>query len=407
MIRSFIKTVASYFILLCVIFIPFPFNITKIQLAITDFIFGRLIGAVAKNIFSKSLSNTHVYSDSISMYILLLLFLILSIIITVVLLQVKKGSQYKERIFAFIYQLALYYLVLQLLKYGADKIFKNQFYTPEPNTLFTPLGKIDKDLLYWSSMGSSYGYNVFLGMLEALAAVFILIKRTRLLGLLLSFGILLNVIAVNFGFDISVKLFSLFLLFVNIYLLFPYCNKLYQLFLQPKNIFQPENLSPVLLKKTLASYFIQWLAIGIICLEVFYPFINSSNYNGDKALRPYLHGAYQVTNIIEGNDTLPAAFSPVKRFFVHKDSYIIFQDDQDEMKDYKLQYDKTKSLFILTDYQLKQTAISFTYQAADSILTLQYFNNGKENKLISKAIDWKSLPLLKKQFHWTVEGSNQ
>ena len=75
------------------------------------------------------------------------------------------------------------------------------------------------------------------------------------------------------------------------------------------------------------------------------------------------------------------------------------------MKDYKLHYDKTKSVFILTDYQLKQPILVFTYQPSDSILTLQYFNNGKESKLISKTIDWKKLPLLKKEFHWTVKGS--
>src|SRR5205085_9499653 len=116
-----------------------------------------------------------------------------------------------------IYQLFIYYLCLQLLKYGVDKIFKNQFYLPEPNTLFTPAGMLDKDILYWSTMGTSYGYNIFLGSLEIAAALFILIKRTRLIGLLLSLGILINVTEVNFGFDISVKLFSLFLLFFNLY----------------------------------------------------------------------------------------------------------------------------------------------------------------------------------------------
>ena len=53
-------------------------------------------------------------------------------------------------------------------------------------------------------------------LLEILAAVLILIKRTRLMGLLLSLGILINVVAVNFGFDISVKLFSLFFFFFEV-----------------------------------------------------------------------------------------------------------------------------------------------------------------------------------------------
>ncbi len=403
--RSFFQNIASFFALLCVVFIPFPFNLSKIQLSVTDFIFGKLIGFISSTIFGKTLADTKVYSDSVSMYILVLLLFILAILISLVLLRIKKWPVYRDKVLGFFYQLFIYYLALQLLKYGVDKIFKNQFYLPEPNTLFTPIGKVDKDLLYWSAMGTSHLYNVFLGSLEMLAAIFILLKRTRLIGLLMSFGVLLNVTAINFGFDISVKLFSLFLLYLTVYLLLPYCSRLYQLlWLQQNGYNKPVAGKVVLFKSTFLSAFLKWLTVGLICLEVFYPFIKSENFNGDTAKRPYLHGAYEVKQIISGADTLVAAYSPVKRFFIHRDSYIIFQNEQEEMLDYKIHIDKAKSLFILTDYQLKQTVLSYTYQPTDSILKLQYFNAGKESKLIGKAIDWKKLPALKKRFHWTVDG---
>lgn len=401
--RSVIKTGASCFALLCIIFIPFPFNITKLQLPVTDLIFGKLIGFISKNIFSIPLYNTKVFSDTVAMYILVLLLFIMAIVIAMVLLLVKKWQRYKSKAAAILYQFILYYVTLQLLKYGADKIFKNQFYIPEPNTLFTTVGSLEKDMLYWSAMGSSYSYNIFLGTLEILAAIFILFKRTRLMGLLLSLGILVNVVAVNFGFNISVKLFSLLLLYLNIFLLLPYRKRLYQLLFFKLNII-PETETRVVFKKTFPVFFVQWLATSLILLEVFFPFIRSGNFDGDTAQRPYLHGAYEVTKFIEGKDTLTAASSPVKRFFIHKDSYIIFQDQQEQMKDYKLQYDKTSTTFMLTDYQFKQTHHSFTYQPADSILTLQYFNNGKESKLVGKAIDWRKLPVLKKEFRWTVDA---
>jgi hypothetical protein len=401
--RSVIKTVASCFALLCIIFIPFPFNITKLQLPVTDLIFGKLIGFISKNVFSITLNNSKVYSDTVAMYILVLLLFILAVVITVILLLNKKWQLYKSKVTAILYQFVVYYLALQLLKYGADKIFKNQFYIPEPNTLFTTVGNLEKDMLYWSAMGSSYSYNIFLGALEILAAVFILFKRTRLMGLLLSLGILVNVVAVNFGFNISVKLFSLLLLYLNIFLLLPYRKRLYQLLFLKLTV-TPEAATTIVFKKTFLIFFMQWLATGVILLEVFYPFIRTGNFNGDTIQRPYLHGAYVVTKCIEGKDTLTAASSPVKRFFIHKDSYIIFQDQQEQMKDYKLQYGKTSTTFILTDYQFKQTRLAFNYQPGDSILTLQYFNNGKENKLVGKATDWRKLPVLKKEFYWTVDA---
>ncbi len=399
--RSSFKTAASFFGLLGIIFIPFPFNITKLQLTFTDLVFGKLIGFVAASFFSQRLSNTRVYSDSVSMYVLLLLLFIIAVITSLVVQQINKWASYRDKVCSIIYRLFIYYLSLQLLKYGADKIFKNQFYLPEPNTVFTPVGMLDKDILYWSSMGTSYGYNIFLGTLEIAAALFILIKRTRLTGLLLSLGILVNVVAVNFGFDISVKLFSLFLLYLNLYLLFPFKRKLYQLFLLKNNA----AISPVstitVLRKTFLTSFLQWLAIGLIAVEVFYPFVRSGNFNGDHAARPYLHGAYEVIN---NSDTFPPLHSPVKRFFIHRDSYIIFQDQHDAMKDYKLACDQNNSTFVLTGYNMKQTTLSFTYQQKDSILSLQYFDQGKAIMLTGKAVNWRGLPVLQNHFHWTIDG---
>jgi len=37
-----------------------------------------------------------------------------------------------------------------LLNYGTDKLFLEQFYKPDANILFTPLGFLDSDILFWS-----------------------------------------------------------------------------------------------------------------------------------------------------------------------------------------------------------------------------------------------------------------
>jgi hypothetical protein len=403
--RSFAKHVASFFAFFCVLFIPFPFNLTKVQLPVTDFIFGRLIGLVSKNVFGKTLADTHVHSDTISMYILVLLLFVLAIFTSLVLLQIKKWSLYREKVFTFFFRLLRYYLALQLLKYGVDKIFKNQFYIPEPNTLYTPLGRMSKSLLYWSSMGTSYLYSIFLGSLEVLAAILILIKRTRLIGLLMSLVVMINVVAVNFGFDISVKLYSLFLLFLTVYLLAPYIRSLYQFFILHKSTAgQPPVDTAVLVKNIFLSAFLKWLLVGIICVEAFYPFIKSGNFNGDLAKRPYLHGAYEVKQIIAGTDTLALKDSPVKRFFIHRNGFMIFQNQQDEMQDYKLSYDIDKYEFILTDYQLHKTVVSFNYRESDSVLLLKYFKDNKQYQLTAKTLDWGKLPAVKKGFHWTTDG---
>ncbi len=404
MIQRGVNTAASLFGLLGIVFIPFPFNITHLQLVVTDKIWGPLLGFTASHFFGKSIADTRVYSDSTSMYLLLLVHFIFALLITLLLQAIQKWGVYRNLFYRICYRLFVYYLSLQLLKYGADKLFKNQFYIPEPNTLFTPLGAIEKDLLFWSTMGSSYGYNIFLGTTEAIAALLIFIPRTRLAGLLLSLGILINIVAINFSFDISVKLFSLFLLYLNLYLLFPYRNKLQGLVGWTQNNTLSSNSSPSI-KPTFASYFVPWLAGGLICLEVFFPFVQSRRFNGDAMPYPYLHGAYQVTGLVDGTDTLPADVADVKRFFIHRNGYMIFEDQQKRMTDYKLAYDTAHAVLLLTDNLLQQIPHAFTYRAADSVLTVQYINKGKMVVLIGRAINWQQLPLLKKGFHWTSDAA--
>ncbi len=401
---TFFQTVAAIFLLLCIVFIPFPFHLTGFQQPVTDLIFGRLIEVVSTGVFKLSLKNSAVSSDSGSMYVLVFVLLILSLLLSLLFQLFPKWKLYKGRIFYFLYILFCYYLVLILLKYGLDKVFKSQFYLPEPNTLYTPLGQVDKDLLYWTSMGTSRFYNIFMGMAEVLAGILIFFKRTRMAGLLIAAGILLQVVLINFGFDISVKLYSLFLFTLSLYLLNPFYKKLWRFFFTSKDSNAGNRQSdPVLTGHRFASVLLKCFIGGLILLESFYPYLRSNNFNDDTAKRPYLHGAYEVKEFVSGGDTITIAYSPVKRFFIHRNGYMIFQDQEDRMQDYKLDYDAAANKYVLTDYKLKKTELTITYRQTDSILTLQYLKAGKPVQLTGKALDWRMLPVLQKSFHWIVE----
>lgn len=401
--KTFIRDAVSFFFLYGIIFIPFPFYLLKKQLQVTDFLFGKLISIVSQNIFGQALPDTKVYSDYVSMYALVLLLLILAII-TALLINLWKGwPQYRDKVLRIFYTLFYCYLSLQLLKYGADKIFKNQFYLPEPNILYTPLGRVNKDLLYWSSMGTSHFYSVFLGSLEIVAAVLIFTRRFRPAGLLLSFGILLNVVVINFAFDISVKLFSIFLFFLTAYLSAPYFSRIARILFSTGKVKAHPQAEP-LLKNVFLSGFLKWFAAGIICLESLYPVLKSGQVNGDLAPRPFLHGAYQVTIPAAGHEA-DSAEQAIRRFYIHKDGYLIFEDQDNNMKDYRLQYDTVNKRLLLTDYEKRQITVEYAYAPYDSILILRFPGTGGVHRIIGKEINWRKMPALQKGFHWTVDGN--
>jgi len=111
-----------------------------------------------------------------------------------------------------------YYLGYTLLVYGFVKIIKLQFPSPGLVRLVQPYGDSSPMGLAWTFVGFSNGYNMYIGGAEVLAGSLLFFKRTTLLGSLLSMTVMMNVAAMNFAYDIPVKLFSLNLVLFSVYL---------------------------------------------------------------------------------------------------------------------------------------------------------------------------------------------
>ena len=398
----FIRITAYIFGFYGIVFIPFPFTIFSFNGILSQAIFGDVILFISKRIFDGKI-NEEISSDSASLYVLMFLLLLISCISSASVLLFRNKIAFYPKAKSVISKALIYYLSLQLLKYGVAKVFKAQFYLPEPNILYTDFGALDKDILFWSTIGTSRSYNLILGFGEVVASLLLLQGRTRTLGLMVSVGIMLNIVAINFSFDISVKIFSLFLLFIALLLLSPQVKSLYDFFILQK---------PATLKNQLATLIpIKYhalkisLRIFIVCLlvvEATYPFITAHNFNDDNAPRIFLHGAYEVVESqTSGQDSF--FHRPVKRFFIHRDGYIIFQYDDESTKDFKLIVDKKLRQFILTDYNLKQSIIHYRLDAEGNP-ELQYQRNASSFILKSKSLNWRELPALDDQFHWTIDG---
>jgi uncharacterized membrane protein YphA (DoxX/SURF4 family) len=337
-------------------------------------------------------------SDSRGMYALALLVALLSVISASVWTIIQKQERNEIR---WLRSLSAYYLALILLIYGFDKVFKHQFYLPEPNTLHTSLGDIPPDLLYWSTVGSSWSYSFFTGLVEVVAALLLISKRTRSLGALLAVGVLLHVSLINFGFDVSVKLFSAFLLLLALLLAYPGIKKIIRLFIFRKEQ-QPEEPVSLMMQKTgRRNYYIIKSAVLVLFLtESLNGFVKQAGFNDDNTPRPFLHGAYMVTEQINdsGQLVLPFTSNPevIQRVFIHRKGYMILQSVTGEMKDYKLVYDTTAHQLILRHEYDPVMIWSYSITGKTIILT----NNDTPAKITAENIDWKNMPLIRQKWQW-------
>lgn len=389
--KELFKLWITTFILLGIIFIPFSFHLFTFHTDLIQFTIGKWVVEFSRFLGFKPILRD-LSSDSIGLFVLFSLLIALSLIIAVYLRKTISESRW-NKYFRFVNTVAAYYLSLTLLKYGFDKVFKTQFNLPEPNLLYTPLGLLDKDILYWSTMGVSKTYNTFLGIMEILPAVLLLHERTRTIGAFIASGVMVNVVAVNFSFDISVKLFSLFLFVLALFLSWKGIKQIFNLIVLKREV-KPEIPSSNYIK---FKYYKlkKFLVVLLLYLEAIFPYFQSGNFNDDCAPRPYLNGAYEVIQQVNSDKNIL-----IKRVFIHRDGYLIFQDEHDQMTDFKMEIDPLQKEMMATNYDGSTKVFLFSYH--NNTLTLR-LSPDTNSMIICKKLDHRSLPLLQRQFHWTVD----
>jgi hypothetical protein len=112
-----------------------------------------------------------------------------------------------------------YYVASAALGYGIIKIFALQMGFPTTSQLATPLGDLLPMRFSWLFIGYSVPYQVFSGVMETVAGLLLLYRPTITLGLFAATGAFLNVVMINLGYDVPVKLYSSHLLVACLFLL--------------------------------------------------------------------------------------------------------------------------------------------------------------------------------------------
>jgi hypothetical protein len=128
--------------------------------------------------------------------------------------------------------LAIFYLSIGMIALAIPKLLEMQFRVDHYQA-FIPLAELPKSTHMWSFFGRSYVYNLFIGLTELSIGILIIFKRIRLIGLLISLGVCLNIFIINIQFDMIyevVRHISIDL-FLTLILLIEYRKDLYQFFI--------------------------------------------------------------------------------------------------------------------------------------------------------------------------------
>jgi uncharacterized membrane protein YphA (DoxX/SURF4 family) len=264
-----------------------------------------------------------------------------------------------------------YALAITLFSYGFAKIFPVQFQPPGLNRLMEPFHSFSPMGLLWTFMGFSPAYTIFAGVCETVGGLLLLFRRTTTLGALVSAAVLLNVVVLNFCYDVPVKLYSLNLLLMAVFLLAPDLDRLARVLV----LNRPSK--PLTTDSVLFTARPVWIA-SIVAKTLFIILILSARIGGSYSfwrsihgrVTPPLYGVWQVEKFVRNGKEVPAADSAYwhRIIFDFPGSMLVEMPD-DARDSFTTQYDPAARTVVLS-LPGQSAANEFHYALSEGHVTI-------------------------------------
>ena len=271
--------------------------------------FHKLIPWIAKHILGISPDITvftNGSGDTTYDYVVMLFIIFLSLAGALIWTALDRRRPHYVLLYHWLRTVVRYYTGFVMMLYGLIKVFKLQFPFPDPWRLLEPYGDSSPMGLAWTFMGYSEGYNYFTGGAEILGGALLFFRRTTTLGAIVTFVVMGNVMAMNFSFDIPVKLFSTMLVIMAIFLAGKDIQRLYYFFIANKPA-PPSDPPPYIQNKRLRISLLVFkvLLIGYGVGKMVIDNAEALSLYGDNAEKAPLYGIYNVETFIRNHDTIP------------------------------------------------------------------------------------------------------
>ena len=298
-----------------------------------------------------------------------------------------------------------YYVGLMLINYGLSKVIQLQFSEPTFNRLLEAYGDSSPMGLAWTFLGFSEGYNMFMGIAEVLAGL-LLFRRSMTAGAIITVMTTMNVMAVNYFFDVPVKITSTHLVLISLFLLSKDLRKIV-LFLFSS--IQVKSVTPI--KR---PQFNKVINIGMLVLKIMiivyafgYGTYNISNLQktyGSKAPKPPLYGLYEVTNFVINGDTI-TSYKNEKLWkdirFQRSGSAIVTNRNEQNLY-YRIEVDTTNQKIKFTPSS-NTSSFDLHYTETDKTFDFNFIHQSDTVSAQTLKLGKEDFLLTNRGFHWISE----
>jgi len=299
-------------------------------------------------------------------------------------------------------------LSVTMVMYGLAKVFPLQFQFPSLTVLTQTYGESSPMGLAWNFMGYSAAYNVFTGSAEILGGLLLLWRRTTTLGAFVAIGLMSHIVALNFCYDIPVKLFSSTLLLMAVYLFADDARRFVDALVlgraTPALELRPHFVGkgPRRVRAALKALFAVQLGVMTLALWTI-----SRDY-GPGAPKPALYGLYEVETFTLAGEVRPPLTTDEQRwrhFIVEAYGYAVVRTMDSKREFFGVDTDLDRKTIVLWQGRgNERVRHEFTYERPTAELLILRGSLGCDPVEITlRKRDPGDFLLVRRGFHWVNE----
>lgn len=307
-----------------------------------------------------------------------------------------------------------YFIIMTGFSYGIIKLFCLQMPFPNLSQMATPLGDFLPMRFSWMFVGYSTTYQFFSGAIEVVAALLLLFRKTTTLGILVATGVFFNVMMLNLSYDIPVKINSISMVVLCLYLLAQEMPRLYRFFFQQQATPSPVFFWPFDTRRSrIIAITSKWLFVALVIYTQLDYVIPASSGSNNKRTVPIEAGIYDVVQQTTLGDTIninkpDSVYWQNIVFEKNNDGSIKTSDKRFRQRYgrayFNIKFDSAARVIGFRRSFSDATLLAqFTYHIKDSVWVELTSYPNKDSMYLLLRRRAAPFPLSERQFHWVSE----
>ncbi len=294
----------------------------------------------------------------------------------------------------------------QMFEYGMTKVIPVQFPSPSLITLVTPVGGVSLQGLLWTFVGASPVYQILTGALEITAGGLLLFGRTTMLGASITLASMLQVFAFNMLYDVGVKMVSLHLILMTLFLLAPEFQRLRTFFLRNRPARGSDRPPLFATRRANRIALVAQVIFGLYMLGVYTNVTRIYWYaGGGGSPRSPLYGIWNVEELsVDGQVRSPVLNDYDRRWrrvIFDEPGTIVFQRTDDSFSRYGLSIDTRGNILVLSKGESRSWSSGFIFQRmGDDRLVLEGDMDDYRIRVELRRVRPDTFQLLNSHFRW-------